>query len=64
MHGEEPCLMLCSILTVRCYSWLQPPFSKAKSQFLVVQLLPEFDFGHATPKPGILDHRTIKTVHI
>jgi len=35
-----------------------------KSPFLAIQLSPEFDFGHATPKPGILDHRTIKTVHI
>ena len=37
---------------------------KGKSLFLAIQLLPEFDFDHATPKPGILDHRNIKTVHI
>ena len=39
-------------------------FREGKNLFLVIQLLSEFDFGHATSKPGILDHRTIKTVHI
>ena len=38
--------------------------STGKNLFLAIQLLSEFDFGHATPKPGILNHRTIKTVHI
>jgi len=37
---------------------------EGKSLFLTIQLLSEFDFGHATPQPGILDHQTIKTVHI
>jgi hypothetical protein len=36
---------------------------KRKSLFLAIQLLPEFDFSHPTPKPGIFDHSTVKTVH-
>ena len=35
-----------------------------KSSFLTILLSPEFDFGHQTSKPDILDHRTIKTVYI
>jgi len=31
---------------------------------LAIQLLRRFGFGHRTPKPGIFDHSTIKTVHI
>jgi len=30
---------------------------------LAIQLLSRFDFGHRTPKPGIFDHPTLKTVH-
>jgi hypothetical protein len=42
-------------------------FSKKKKEkvhFLTIQLSPEFDFSHQTPKPGILNHRTIKTIYI
>jgi hypothetical protein len=38
-------------------------FKKRKSPFLIIQLLPQYGFGHRTPKPGIFDHPTLKTVY-
>jgi hypothetical protein len=34
-----------------------------KSPSLTIQLLPRFGFGHRTPKQGIFDHPTLKTVY-
>jgi hypothetical protein len=34
-----------------------------KNLFLTIQLLPQYDFDHQTPKPGIFNHPTFKTVH-
>lgn len=31
---------------------------------LAIKLLTRFNFGHATPKSGIVDHPTIKTIYI
>ena len=39
-------------------------FNKGKSPLFVIQLLPEFVFGHATLKPESFDHRTINTTQI
>ena len=34
-------------------------FREGKNLFLVIQLLSEFDFGHATLKPFIFDHSAV-----
>jgi hypothetical protein len=36
---------------------------KEKNPFLTIQLLPQFGFGHRTPKPGIFDRPTLKTAY-
>jgi hypothetical protein len=44
-----------------CYQLILPVLEI--NPILTIQLLPQFDFGHRTPKPGIFDHPTLKTVH-
>jgi hypothetical protein len=39
------------------------PARKGKSLFLTIQLLSQFGFGHRTPKSGIFDHPTFKTIY-
>ena len=39
-------------------------FIQEKNLFSIMQLSPEFNFGHATSKPDMLNHQTIKTVYI
>jgi hypothetical protein len=36
---------------------------EGKSLFLIIQLLPQFDFSHRTLKPDIFDHPTLTTAH-
>jgi hypothetical protein len=38
------------------------PFLIGRSPLLTIELDPKFGFNHRTPKSGIFDHPTIKTV--
>jgi hypothetical protein len=57
------CIKLDQKLDVGSHECKEIIERRKKSLFLTIQLFPQFDFGHRTPKPGIFDHPTLKTIY-